>query len=260
VIDLHAHVLPGLDDGAADLRESLEIAAAAAAEGTVKMAATPHLRADHPNVVPEELRARVDRLQRELDRAAVPLQLVVGGEVDLAWACRASDAQLRLASYGQRGRDLLLETPFGHLPGAFEGLLHGLRERGFRLLLAHPERNPTLQEEPDRLAALVRAGVLVQISADSLTELPRRSKRRRLATRIVADGLGHVIASEVHGSRVGRSPSLAAAAAAAERLAPGRGIWMTTEAPEAILAGEPLGAPPARPSTRRPRRALALRS
>jgi protein-tyrosine phosphatase len=264
VIDLHSHVLPGLDDGAADLPEALELAAAAAADGVTTMAATPHLRADHPRVRPAELASQVDHLQREIDRAGIALELIAGGEVDLAWACRASDADLRLVSYGRRESDLLLETPYGHLPGAFESLVRRLRERGFRLLLAHPERSPTFQEEPRRLAALVRDGVLVQVGADSLTQLPRRSRRRRLASRIIGEGLAHVLASDLHGMRVGRAPSLSAAVAAADGLAHGRGTWMAAGAPAAILAGEPPGAPPvgSAPTRRRPvsRVSAALRS
>lgn len=246
MIDLHCHLLPALDDGAADLAEALDLADRAVADGVHTVAATPHLRADHPEVDPFDLRERVAVLQAELERRRIPLELVVGGEVDMAWAYRASTEQLRLVSYGQTGRDLLLETPYGHLPPAFEGLIRELHGRGFRVLLAHPERSPTFQHEPKRLAALVADGVLVQIGADSLTQLPRRSAGRRLAGRLIGEGLAHVLATDSHGLGVGRRPRLSGAARVADRLAPGRGWWMTTSVPEAVLAGEPLPAPPAR--------------
>jgi protein-tyrosine phosphatase len=256
VIDLHCHVLPGLDDGAADLDEALALAAAAAADGVETLAATPHLRADHPDVEPAALRDRVDELQRELERAGIGLELVPAGEVDMAWAYRADDEQLRQVSYAQRGTDLLLETPYGYLPPAFEGVIRELRGRGFRILLAHPERSPTFQHEPGRLAALVHDGVLVQVGADAFTDLPRRSRTRRLATRLVGERLAHVLASDSHGPHIRRSPKLSAGAAAVDRLAPGRGAWMVSEAPAAVLAGEALPAPPARA---RPRMALGRR-
>jgi protein-tyrosine phosphatase len=240
VIDLHTHVLPALDDGARDLEEALLLAAAMADDGVRIAAATPHLRADHPRVDPAGLLGRVGDLQREIDAAGIPLELRVGGEVDMAWAYRAGGEALRQVSFGQRGRDLLLETPYGLLPPAFEGVLSTLRERGYRVLLAHPERNLTFKEEPKRLAELVIDGTLLQVSADSLTELPRRSRTRRLATRLVAEGLAHVLASDSHGAAVGRRSRLSEAVDVAERLAPGTGAWLVTEAPAAVLAGEPL--------------------
>jgi protein-tyrosine phosphatase len=164
----------------------------------------------------------------------------------MAWAYRAGADQLRRVSYAQRGTDLLLETPYGYLPPAFEGVIRELRGRGFRILLAHPERSPTFQHEPGRLGALLHDGVLVQVGADALTDLPRRSRTRRLATRLVSERLAHVLASDSHGPGVGRSPKLSPAANAADRLAPGRGAWMVTDAPAAVLAGEPLPAAPAR--------------
>jgi protein-tyrosine phosphatase len=246
VIDLHFHLLPALDDGPGDLDEALALAAGAVADGVRTVAATPHLRADHPDVDPADLRGRVDELQDDLDRAGIALELVVGGEVDMAWAYRAGDEQLRQVSYGQRGTDLLLETPYGYLPPAFEGVIGALRGRGFRVLLAHPERSPTFQHEPGRLSALVDDGVLVQVGADALTDLPRRSRTRRLASRLVSEGLAHVLASDSHGPRVGRSPRLSAGAAAVDRLVPGRGAWMVSEVPAAVLAGESVPAPPAR--------------
>ena len=107
-------------------------------------------------------------------------------------------------------------------------------------MLAHPERNPTFKDEPGRLVRLVDDGFLVQVSADSLTELPRRSRTRRLATRLVAEGLAHVLASDSHGAAVGRRSRLSEAVEVAERLAPGTGAWLVTEAPAAVLSGEPL--------------------
>src|SRR4051794_16723043 len=105
MFDLHAHVLPGIDDGPADYAGAVAFAAQAVAEGTRVMAATPHVRPDHPRVVPEELAPRVARLEWALARADVDLDLTVGGEVDLAWGLDADDDKLRAVSYGQQGTD-----------------------------------------------------------------------------------------------------------------------------------------------------------
>jgi protein-tyrosine phosphatase len=174
------------------------------------------------------------------------IEVVSGGEVDLVWAQEASDEDLRLVSYGQRGTDLLVETPYGPLLSTFDDFVFGLQVRGYRILLAHPERNPTFQEDPARLAALVERGALLQVSAGAVAAARRKSSRsRRLATWLVERGLSHVIASDAHGFP-SRGGPLSSAVAAVEAEVGARAHWMVTAAPLAILAGEPLPPPPAR--------------
>ncbi len=243
MIDLHHHLLPGLDDGPATLAESISAAEDAAVEGVRVIAATPHLRDDHPGVRPQELASRCEELKAHLAERGIGVDVVSGGEVDLAWAQEASDEDLRLVSYGQRGSDLLLETPYGPLPSTFEALLFGIQVRGYRIMLAHPERNPTFRNEPARLAALVAREVLVQVSAGALAGARRSSPSRRLTLWLIERGLCHVIASDSHGpSR--RRGSLSRAATEAERTAGEVARQMVTTAPAAILAGEPLRLPP----------------
>jgi protein-tyrosine phosphatase len=235
VIDLHAHVLPGIDDGPADPEATCELLAVAAADGTRTIAATPHLRDDHPRVRPE----RIARDCAELSAGREDIEVVPGGEVDLAWALAADPRELELVTYGGRGTDLLLETPYGELPETFEELVFRLRARGLRVLLAHPELNPTFLRTPRRLAELVRTGVLVQVTARSLV-LGRRSATQRFAESLVREGLAHALASDAHSPGPWRPPVLSEGVAAVEAIAPGRGEWMVTAAPAAILAGEPL--------------------
>ena len=223
------------------------MARAAELDGVTTMAATPHVREDHPRVRPAELANRCLQLNDRLAAAGVGLTVVPGGEVDLLWAGRATEDHLRLVSYGQRGSDLLVETPYGLLPDRFEEILFRLAVLGFRVLLAHPERNPTFQRSPERLEGLVRRGVLVQVTALSLARRNKRSRSRRLALGLVERGLAHVIASDAH-SAAWREPDLSAGLAAAARVAKARANWMVTDAPAAILAGEPM--PPAPPEVK----------
>lgn len=128
MIDLHSRVLPGLDDGARDLEDSIELARTAQSDGTEFLAATPHLREDYPGVRVEEIASRCAALNRDLpDDCAV--RIVSGAEVALTWALEASYDDLVLASYGQRGTDLLLETPVGPLDADFEEAVLGARPR-----------------------------------------------------------------------------------------------------------------------------------
>jgi protein-tyrosine phosphatase len=247
VIDLHAHVLAGIDDGPAGFEESVALARASQRDGVTTLALTPHLRDDFPAVVPAELQGRRDALADRLAEEGCLLELVTGGELDLAWAQRATTETLRLVSYGQGGTDLLIETPYGELPHHFEDMLDALSGQRFRLLLAHPERNPTLRGDPARLRRLVERGILVQLTAASLTA-PRRSRSRQFALAALDEGMAHVIASDAHSSATVIRAPLSEGVAAAATVDPARAEWMVTDAPAAILAGDPLPPAPARPA------------
>lgn len=244
LVDIHAHLLPGIDDGPPDLRGAIEMARAAARAGIGTVALTPHLRFDFPDVHLGELGDRCRHLQRELSLAEVPLTLLPAAEVSLIWALEADDEQLAMASYNQRGRDILIETPPDGL--LVEQLLEPLLARGMRVTLAHPERSRCFQLEPERLRALQHRGLLLQVNASSL--LRRRSDAiRRCAEYLCREDLGHVIASDGHRAASWRPiGNLADAVSAATRLVgASRARWMTSVAPAAILAGTPLPPPPA---------------
>jgi protein-tyrosine phosphatase len=247
VIDLHCHILPGIDDGPETIEQAVGLALQLAAAGVRTVAATPHLRADHPAVRPAELAGRCEDLGQGLGAAGIDLGVIAGAEVDIVRALEASDEELRLASYGQRGNDLLVEAPYGPLPTSFEDQIFRLSVRGYRILLAHPERNPSLRREPARLTELVRRGVLLQVTADALVRRARGSRSRELARSLVADGMAHVLASDAHGCR--EPDPLTAGLAEARGLVGAYADWMVEEAPAAILAGEPLPDPPAAPRT-----------
>ena len=252
MIDLHTHLLPGIDDGPADAEGALALARTAAAQGTRTIAATPHLRDDYPDVRPEELGERCAEMGTAIRAAGIDLEVVQGGEAGLMWAVHASDEELRCASYGASGRYLLVESPYGALTATFEQLLLSLADRGYRLLLAHPENNPTFQEEPGRLRALAQRGVLLQVTARSLVRRGRRRPAASLAQSLVRDGLAHVLASDAHSGGSFRPPALAAGVdAAAELVGEKRALWMVEGAPAAILAGEPLPEPPPAAPARR---------
>ena len=247
MIDLHTHVLPGLDDGPGTLAASVALAEVAAHGGTRTMVATPHLRADHPAVRPAELADRAADLTAQLAARGLPLEVVPGAEVDLRAAAALPVAELALATLAGNGHDLLVETPYGPLGDDFEAEVLALAGRGFRITLAHPERNPTIAEHAERIGALVERGVLVQLTARSVTG---RSTARALLER----GWAHVLASDAH-ALDHRPPDLGVRLRQAVEALPHMAEeleWMVTRAPRAILDGRPLGERPAR--RERPRR------
>jgi protein-tyrosine phosphatase len=241
VIDLHCHVLPGIDDGPPDIAGSVALATESARQGVTVLAATPHARSDHPLVDLAQVGPMCEELAARLPVEAA-IEIVPAAEVDLLWAQRATEEELVLASFGQRGTDLLVETPYGELPGNFEDLLFSVSARGFRVLLAHPERSPSFQTDHARLAALVERGVLVQITAPALLA-ERGSRSRRLALALVERGLAHVLSSDAHAAERFRPPLLAEAVAVVAETDPARARWMVEDAPAAVLSGEPLPRP-----------------
>jgi protein-tyrosine phosphatase len=246
VLDLHCHILPGIDDGAATTEESIDLARQMWEDDVRAVAATPHLRHDFPDVMPAELAERCAQLEESLRAEGVGLGVVPAGEVDVIWGLEASDDELRLASYLQRGSDLLVETPYGPLPSTFEEMLFKLNLRGFRITLAHPERNPTFHREPERLAALVERGTLVQVTASSLARPPKRSASAALARKLVLEGNAHLIASDMHGTVAPDRPTLRAGSEVALGLVgSARTRWLVWDAPSAILKGDPLPPQPA---------------
>lgn len=244
-MDIHAHVLPGIDDGPEDLNESLALARAAAGCGIATIASTPHLRPDFPDVHVHELADRCEAMREAIDRDGIPIRLVCGAEVSLTWAIGASDQELALASYGQRGTDLLIETPTVSTL-SIDRFLEVLQTKGYRLTLGHPERNLDFQRDDSRLREVVAKGVLLQVNADSLLGLGEDRGAKRLARHLLTEGLAHVIGSDGHRAALWRPVTQLqeAVRAAVELAGPGRAQWMTQAAPSAILEGDELPEPP----------------
>ena len=246
MIDLHAHILPGIDDGVATVEEAFELARRAAADGVTAIAATPHVRDDYPTT-PEQMETGVRRLRQAFGEAGIAVDVLPGGEIALERLGRLGKEELLRFSLAQSGRYLLLEFPYTGWPLALERSLWSIQAAGLVPIIAHPERNREVQERPDRLAPLAAAGTLVQITAASLDGRLGRSSQRTART-LLEDGTAHLLASDAHGTRV-REAGLADAAAAVEDDALAR--YLTVDTPAAIVAGEPL---PARPVRRRRRR------
>jgi protein-tyrosine phosphatase len=241
VIDLHCHLLPGIDDGPADLGGALELARLHVEAGVRTVAATPHVSWDMPNDV-ATIELRLGDVRAALAAAGIPLEVVRGAEIDVHQAVRLSDEQLRALALGD-GPWLLLEAPLTQGVG-LAPVARALLARGHRVLLAHPERSPLLQRDLGGLGELVEDGVATQVTAGSFAGHFGRTVQR-YADALLEAGLVHSVASDAHDARR-RPPGIAAplAAAGLSELVP----LLADEVPAAILAGEPL--PPA-PSVRR---------
>ena len=259
-VDLHAHALPGIDDGPSDTDGAIAMLRAAATAGIGTLAVTPHIRSDFPDVHVDELDRRCRTLRDACAREGIDIEIVCGAEVSLVWALEACDEELVLATYGQRGTDLLIETPTFDIVG-LETRLYQLRAKGLRVTLAHPERNAEFQRAPARLAALVHDGVLLQVNAEALLGGDRRSEAHRLGRQLCSEGLAHALASDGHRAAGWRPVTYLAQAArtAAALVGPDRAHWMTHAVPEAIIAGTALPDAPEASNGRRRHRLLRRR-
>lgn len=235
MIDLHSHILPGVDDGARSLREARDLAVAAAAEGVEAIAATPHVRSDYPTRA-ERMELGVAELRRDFANEGIAVEVLHGAEIELGRLWEIPREELVRLSLGQTGRYVLLEFPYRGWPPAAKAAIYTLRDLGMAPLLAHPERNPAVQDNPERLQPLVENGAIVQITAASVDGRLGRASQET-AERLLELGLVRVLASDAHGPHI-RGAGLAAGA---QRLGdPGLARYLTTEAPAAIVRGAPL--------------------
>ncbi|MGH3032014.1 MAG: tyrosine-protein phosphatase [Gaiellaceae bacterium] len=246
MIDLHSHILPGLDDGARTIEEARALARLAASEGVTAIAATPHVRTDYPTR-PEQMEEGVEELRRDFDEQAIPVEVLHGGEIAVDALPDLDRDELRRFTLAQNGSYLLLEFPYRGWPLELEERVFELRAAGLTPILAHPERNAHVQERPESLAEAVRNGALVQVTAASLDGRLGRSSREA-ALHLLELRLAHVLASDAHTPAI-REAGLAAAVDAIRDWPLGR--YLTEVAPAAIVAGETVPDPPRKAHRRR---------
>jgi protein-tyrosine phosphatase len=238
LIDLHCHILPGVDDGSLDMRDSLGMGRQAAHDGIERVCATPHIRHDH-DVRIEEVGDRVEALNEQLRAEGVPVTVLQGGEVAETAVEDLGEEELGRVALGG-GRWILLEPAPGPLSDSLLRRVAHLAERGHRTLIAHPERHLSADMYV-RIAALVSAGALVQATADFFL----RDRTAAGMAALAEAGLIHVLSSDAHSSHGGRPLHMSEAF---ERLGEIESVaphleWMRDAAPRAIVEGEELELP-----------------
>jgi protein-tyrosine phosphatase len=239
LIDLHCHILPGVDDGALDLGDSLAMARQADGDGIEKICATPHIRHDH-DVRIAQLEGRVEELNRALRDEGLGVEVLGGGEVAETAVEGLGQEELEAVALG-KGRWILLEPAPGPLGDGLTRAVALLAERRYRALIAHPERHLGA-DFFERLAGLVGDGALVQATADFFLHEGGAGE----GMRALADaGLVHVLSSDAHSSHGGRPLRLRAAfdvLRGVDGVAPHL-EWIAETAPRAIVAGDELDVP-----------------
>jgi protein-tyrosine phosphatase len=207
--DVHFHLLPGLDDGPADLDDSLELAREAVADGTSTIVATPHLRSDFVTDV-GLLTEVFSELRGKLERERIPLEVLCGAELGHQMVGRLGQNELEAVAQGPAGaRWILLESPFEGFAPDFHLAAAELRARGFGVVLAHPERSADAQLDSGAgLQRELKEGSLAQVNALSIAGRHGPSAEWA-AFRLVASRRATLVASDAHGPT--RPPALRAA-------------------------------------------------
>lgn len=252
MIDLHNHLLPAIDDGPSTMADAVEMARVAVREGITTMVCTPHINTARYPTRPRDIPLAVESMRTELEHRGVPLRILPGAEFSLDAVVRCTDEELRMVSLGGGGRWLLVELPFKGWPLDVHDVLDALEVRGFGVVLAHPERNESVQSNPDRMRDLVGRGALAQVTAWSLMG-ENGPRAKRAAEDLLRNGFAHFIASDAHSARR-RPPGLlegVTAAASAVGVNPGALRWMVEEGPRLVTEGQVVrvprfGAPPPR--------------
>jgi protein-tyrosine phosphatase len=233
MIDLHCHILPGIDDGAPDLETSLAMARIAVADGITITACTPHITPSvYDNTGPDILQ-RVSALQAEIDQAGIALQLTFGADAHIAFDMVDGLKSRRIPTLGG-SRYFLFEPPHHVAPSRLEDAAFEIHCAGFIPVLTHPERLTWIEAHYEKMARLVQAGTWMQITCGSITG--RFGPRPQYwAQRMLDEGLVHLLATDAHNLR-NRKPQMAEARdAVAARLGEAAAIDMVLTRPRGIL-------------------------
>lgn len=245
MIDLHSHLLPGIDDGAPALEVSLAMARVAVDGGVDEIVATPHVSSSYPND-PLGFAGQVASLQAAIDAEAIALRVHQGAEVNHVMFHDLSEEALRACTLGGVGKWLLLEPPLSGPVPFVDRMVYDLQLKGFQIVIAHPERISAFHRDVGIVEKLVESGCLTSVTVGSLVG-QFGGPVKRFTSELLARGLVHNIASDAHDAEY-RSPALRPVLDSAVEEQPELEGWLdylTVEVPKAILAGEtPGGSPP----------------
>ncbi len=215
LVDLHCHHLPGVDDGAASLQDGIDLVRAAIANGIDHIVLTPHVHPGRYANTAASLSVRFESFRRAIGALGLPVRLALSAEVrfsdELFAQIERDEIPLLISAEGEQV--LLLELPHSHVPPGWEQLLRWVRKRDITPMIAHPERNKDLMKHPERVAAFIAEGCLLQVTAASLIG-GFGPRAQDAAEYILKKGWATILATDSH-NLAHRPPLLREGAAAA---------------------------------------------
>jgi len=242
MIDVHIHVLPGLDDGPEEMGEAVDMCRVALADGVSVIVAAPHMCDGLFDVTRDEVLRGVRRLREQLDAHGIALAVLPGGDVRISTDLPQLLKGGHVMTVADRGKYMMVELPHDIVPPGLAQTLLAVQSAGTTPIITHPERNFEMQRDPALLEPLVRSGNLVQLTADSLVGR-FGGQARKCARELVTRRMAHLVASDAHSLQT-RRPGLSKARQAVGELLPAEEVEeMFVHRPRKILAGEPVTLP-----------------
>jgi protein-tyrosine phosphatase len=239
MIDLHCHLLHGIDDGPDTLEKSLELCRIAVADGITRAIVTPHIHPGRWENTRTSIAQACSSLQRTLEQHDIPLRLGFAGEVRLTDRIMQQVADDDIPFFGEVGgyRVMLLEFPHSHLIPGGEKLAEWLLDHGIRPMIAHPERNKQVVKDASQLQPFIDSGCWLQLTAGSVVgHFGQRSQF--IAHQLLENDEVMVIASDGHNARA-RPPVLSQAFDyIARNYGRERAQRLMLDTPTAIVAGQ----------------------
>ncbi|HHT69054.1 MAG TPA: tyrosine protein phosphatase [Firmicutes bacterium] len=233
MIDLHTHILPGVDDGATDLEMALAMGRFASEGGITTIAATPHF---YEIPTWSLVKQKVEELQNEFRNAQIPVDIVPGAELLMDMGIMDMEAR-DIPTYGDQGKFCLIEFPLQQVPMYAEQVLFNLQTKGITPIIAHPERYGSVVENPNLALGWLRQGCLVQMNSGSI--LGRfGSAVKETAKIMLTSNMVQLVASDGHGSDRRRLNLPEAFDALVEIVGASRARELVETNPRSILNGD----------------------
>ena len=239
MIDIHSHILPGLDDGAKNMAETLGMVLQLHEAGFKTLITTPHVLEGRDFLSPTEILATTEQVRKRVTKAGIPVEILPGAEnyifPDLAKWVRAG----KLLTLGNRGKYILVELPMLEIPHYTDQVFFELQVLGITPVLAHPERNIGLSDQPERILAWAKKGILFQLNLRSLSG-HYGPQARQLAEIMLNSDLIHVIGSDAHRVSGSEQTYFEGLQSIQEIVGESRYQELTRLNPQTILEGNPL--------------------
>lgn len=196
MIDIHSHILPGIDDGAQTIEDSIKMAKTAVNEGITSIIATPHHKNNQFNNLKSSILTKVNELNSVLKQENIPLTVLPGQEVRIYGEVIEDYNKEEILTLNHT-KYLFIEFPSSSVPRYAERLLYDLQTEGIIPIIVHPERNKELQEKPDLLYQFVKSGALTQVTASSVVGYFGKNVKK-FSEQLIEYNLTHFIASDAH--------------------------------------------------------------
>ncbi|SLL33518.1 Tyrosine-protein phosphatase YwqE [Mycobacteroides abscessus subsp. abscessus] len=196
MIDIHCHILPGIDDGAATIEDSLAMARAAVKEGITTIIATPHHKNNKFINPKSSILTKVNDLNTVLKQENIPLTILPGQEVRIYGEVLEDYYKEEILTLNHT-KYLFIEFPSSSVPRYAERLLYELQTEGIIPIIVHPERNKELQEKPELLYQFVKNGALTQVTASSVAGYFGKNVKK-FSEQLIEHNLTHFVASDAH--------------------------------------------------------------